>query len=369
MTTHSVVGDDGTVGRFGHYWFTPEDDNPGCDGGEADAVVRLAGGELLCAQEAAARGIVRPPVGDPAPHDPNLNADGPARVGAARLWFHLDDVHPLIAHATGCLRHRITGAQAAAKAPTVPALIWRGTDTSDELYSNGWPSWHDMDGNEVTATAYTWVHRPTGLRAVAGTAGRSAFFPLTGGRSGHRLTPHWAVQATDPLKHWMAVEASLEYLLADRPRITIHESRGDLYPPDAVWQPATLACVPTVGPGRYPALIAAEYGNTLGGQLARFTRATIDAMIHDLDILDRADRSMPGEHAALAWRGTDLYVYEVIDTAGHVVHRRVDVIRPDADGLYPLGAHTWPWLTVAADPDLPAATDTGTGTVADREVP
>ena len=48
---------------------------------------------------------------------------------------------------------------------------------------------------------------------------------------------------------------------------------------------------------------------------------------------------MPGEHAVLKWRGTDLDVYEVIDTAAQVVHRRVDVIRPDADGLYPLGAH------------------------------
>ena len=117
-----------------------------------------------------------------------------------------------------------------------------------------------------------------------------------------------------------------------------------------------------MGPGRYPALIAAEYGNTLGGQLARFTRTTIDAMIHDLHVLDELDRSMPGEHAALAWRGTDLHVYEVIDTAGHGVHRRVDVIRPDADGLYPLGAHTWPWLTVPADPDPPTGRDGDTGT-------
>jgi hypothetical protein len=368
VTSNSVVGDGGTVGRFAPYWFTPDDDNPGCDGGEADAVVRLTGGELLFAPVAAVRGMVRPPIGGPAPHDPNLNADGPARVGAARLWFHLDEVYPLIAHAAGCLRHRITGAQAAAKARTVPALVWRGTDTTDELYSNGWPSWHDADGTEVTATAYTWVHRPTGRRAVAGTEGGGAFFPLASPPGAHRLTPHWSVQAADPLMHWLAVEASSESLLADRPRITIHESRGDLYPPDAVWQPATVACVPTVGPGRYPALIAAEYANTLGGQLARFTRTTIDAMIHDLEILDWADRSMPGEHAALQWRGTDLYVCEVIDTVGHTVHRRVDVIRPDADGLYPLGAHTWPWLTVPADPGPPAASDGDSATTTGTEV-
>lgn len=353
MTTQREADDD-TVGVEA-YWFTPEDDNPGCDGGEADAVVRLPGGELLCAEVAAAVGITRPPTGDPDDTDPPEN-------DAARMWFHLDEVRPLIAHATGCIRHRITGAQTAAMAPTVPALIWRGTDTSDELFSNGWPSWHDMDGEEITAICSTWVHRPTVRRAVPDTHGRDAFFPLSARHRGHQLTPRWVVQATDPLMHWMAVEVSPEYLLADRPRITIHGSRGDLYPPDAVWQSATVACVPSVGPGIYPALVAAEHGNTCGGELARFTRTTIDAMIHDLHVLDWTDRSMPGEHVALKWRDADLDVYEVIDAAAQVVHRRVDVIRPDADGLYPLGAHTWPWLTVPAGPDHPTGRDAGTGT-------
>jgi hypothetical protein len=34
---------------------------------------------------------------------------------------------------------------------------------------------------------------------------------------------------------------------------------------------------------------------------------------------------------------------EVLATTSHVV-RRVDVIGPDADGLYPVGAHLWTWL-------------------------
>lgn len=352
MTPHQQASDDGTADAVA-YWFTPDDDNPGCDGGEADAVVRLPGGELLCAEQAADRGITRPPADDP-------NHTDPAESDAPRLWFHLDEVRPLIAHATGCIRHRITGAQAAAMAPTVPALIFRGCDIFDELFSNGWPSWHDSDGAEVTATCSSWMHRLTGRRAVPDTLGHHAFFPLSAAHGANQLTPRWAATATDPLMHWMAVEISPQYLLAGRPRITIHESRGDLYPPDAVWQPATVACVPTVGRGRYPALVAADHGNTCGGELARFTRATIDAMIHDLEILDWSDRSMPGEHVVLKWRDSNLDVYEVIDTAAQVVHRRVDVIRPDADGLYPLGAHTWPWLTVPADPDVTDG-DTGVG--------
>jgi hypothetical protein len=361
VATPRDAGSDGARDKFAPYWFTSDDENPGCDGGEADAVVRLVGGELLCAEEAADRGITRPPTSNPHPGEP-------VSAAAARLWFHLDEVRPLIAHATGCTWHRITGAQAVAMAPTVPALIWRSTDTSDELYSNGSPSWHDSNGDEVTATCFTWVHRPTGRRAVPDTRGCNAFFPLTGQHGAHQLTPRWRAQATEPLMHWMAVEVAVEFLLADRPRITIHESRGDLYPSDAAWQPATVACVPTVGPGQYPALIAADHTNTCGGEMARFTRTTIDAMIHDLDILDWTDRSMPGEHAALKWQDTDLNVYEVIDTAAQVVHRRVDVIRPDADGLYPLGAHTWPWLTVPADPDLLAAHDGATGRTTGTEV-
>lgn len=283
-----------------------------------------------------------------------------ARDQVGRLWFHLDEVRPLIAHATGCLRPRLTGAQAAAKAPTVPALVLRG---GDRLLSNGWPSWHDPDGDEVTAACHTWAHRPASREGDPAVADRHAFLPLTTRRRrvgdtavwGDR-TPRWAVQAADPLTHWMAL--TVPGSNTARPRITVHESRGDLYPPDCVWQPATLACVPTVGPGRYPALIAAEHGNIYGGELARFTKATIDAMIFDLKILDETDRSMPGEHAALGWRNDALHVYEVIDAGSRDVHRRVDVIRPDHDGLYPLGAHTWPWLTIPADPsDLPC--DTG----------
>jgi hypothetical protein len=311
------------------HWPPPDNDSD-----DAGAAVRLPDREPPRAHNAAALGITRP--------------------AAARLWFHLDEVRPVIAHATGCGRHLRTGAQAAAQAPTGPALIWAGGDTADALFSNGWPSWHDRDGGHVTATSLSWVHQPTGRRAVPGTEGRSEFFPLAVTSGNRRTRPRWSTQAADPLLHWMAIDVSIALLATGRqPQITLHESRGDLYPPDAVWQPATVACAATVGPGIYPALVAAEHANTDGGQLARFTRATINAMIHDLEVLDASDRSMPGEHAALQWRHTDLDVYEVIDTADQVVRRRVDVVRPDLDGLYPLGAHTWPWRTVAADPQSP----------------
>jgi hypothetical protein len=156
----------------------------------------------------------------------------------------------------------------------------------------------------------------------------------------------------------MAVNVTTEHLPTGRPTITLHESRGDLYPPDAVWQETAVACVPTVGGGLYPALVAADYGNIVGGELASFTRATIDAMIHDLAAMNQTGRSGPADHAFLKWRDTSLAVYEVSDIAGQPVHRRVDVIQPDSSGLYPLGAHTWPWLPIDdLSPTAPPLTD------------
>lgn len=38
-------------------WFGPNDDNPGCDCGMADAVVRTDSGELICAERAQELGI------------------------------------------------------------------------------------------------------------------------------------------------------------------------------------------------------------------------------------------------------------------------------------------------------------------------
>jgi hypothetical protein len=336
--------DDGAVPV---YWFTANDDNPGCDRcGTTDAAVRLVSGDLLCAGHAAAVGVV-------APDTDTAALDGEAPT-PARLWFHLDEVRPLIAHATGCMRHQLTAAQIRELAPTTPALVWRRTGAVDELFSNGLPTWHDRGGDEVTATSHTWIHRPTGRSHTPASRDTDGFFPLSnapariGELAGwHEWAPRWAVLATNPLMHWMAVDVSAARLLTGRPTITLHESRGALYPPDAVWQQATVACVPTLGRGLYPALVAADYSNIAGGELARFTRATIDTMIHDLAAIDQAGESMPGEHAFLKWHGADLEVYEVIDTAEREVHRRVDVIRPDGRGLYPLGAHTWPWLPAA----------------------
>jgi hypothetical protein len=69
-------------------------------------------------------------------------------------------------------------------------------------------------------------------------------------------------------------------------------------------------------------------------------------MMHDLRML--AEQSMPGEHAVLRWQRHNIGVYEVVDTGERLTHCSVDLIRPDHDGLYPLGARTWPWLTFQA---------------------
>jgi hypothetical protein len=124
------------------------------------------------------------------------------------LWFHLDDVRPLIAHAIGCHRHRLIAAQTGALAPTVPALIWRRTDAGDELFSNGLPAWHDGQEGEVTATSRTWTHCRTGVRHTPASRDHDGFFPLTnapariGELTGwHQRAPRWAVLATNPLMH------------------------------------------------------------------------------------------------------------------------------------------------------------------------
>jgi len=68
-----------------------------------------------------------------------------------RLWFHLDDVLPLAAHAMACTRHAVTSAQVLGVAPLRPALIWHGDDAHDTLASNGLPGWHDHTGQAGSA--------------------------------------------------------------------------------------------------------------------------------------------------------------------------------------------------------------------------
>jgi hypothetical protein len=74
-------------------------------------------------------------------------------------------------------------------------------------------------------------------------------------------------------------------------------------------------------------------------------------MIDDLAILrdnrDRHTDAMPGEYPALELRGSELFVLDSQDTGGDDVLWHVsERVTPDPDGLYPLGAHMWPWRLI-----------------------
>ena len=76
-----------------------------------------------------------------------------------RLWFRLEHVLPVAEHALACFEHRLTGAQAQARAASGPALIWTRTPADDQLTSNGVPLWYGPDGTAYAAEALTW-HGP-----------------------------------------------------------------------------------------------------------------------------------------------------------------------------------------------------------------
>lgn len=99
--------------------------------------------------------------------------------------------------------------------------------------------------------------------------------------------------------------------------------------------------MPSVGRGRYPALTATNYLSSLGGEIALFERATIDQIAADL-LQSRARAHSPDEHLDLQWRGDELHVTGIAyDLGGRTVHRWHDVVRPEHDGRYALGAYTW----------------------------
>jgi hypothetical protein len=65
--THTPASEDDHPQWTTARWLDEAESNPGCDCGTADAVVRLPGGELLCAAEATRRGLRRPTGTPPAP--------------------------------------------------------------------------------------------------------------------------------------------------------------------------------------------------------------------------------------------------------------------------------------------------------------
>ena len=264
-----------------------------------------------------------------------------------RLWFRLDDVLPLAEHAVACRRHTLTAAALTAGQGNRPALILRGDITGDILTSNGTPGWHDKTGAIHGARACTWLHRPTrqyGRSAPLG-APRDGYLPLLAlpGATGNVID--W-LMAESGGRHWLAIDLpGTDEVLIDFEQLSLHDSRLDVFPPRARWVPAAVACVPMIGGGSYPALVAPDFSNGVGGELARFDRPTITAMIADL--ANRRNTSRAGEGVALRWRGDVLFVSDVVDDVDRIRHRLMDTVVPDPGGLYPLGAYTWPWLTTA----------------------
>ncbi len=266
-----------------------------------------------------------------------------------RLWFRLDEVLPVATHAIACPSQRITAAQVRASARLRPALIWTTTDEADTLSSNGVPVWHDQDGHDHTAVAWTWQHPATGRRGTPNQPDAPRFLPLTSRRDrrypliallrrGAARGGHWFVLDTDP--------ASLA-------RFQVVDHRDEIAPPQANWLPATVTA-DAVGRGEYPALVADGYTVTGDGDvLARFDRATVERMVADLDAIHadtnpRTD-AMPGEFAVLRFDGDVVVVSWQHDDGVDEQLVEIDRVRPDAGGCYPIGAYLWPWRRSAGD--------------------
>jgi hypothetical protein len=265
-----------------------------------------------------------------------------------RLWFHLDDVLPLAAHAAGTNRHSITREQLVAHAPILPALIWNNTSGADTLASNGDPGWYDPNGRPHIAASRSWVHPATGRRGTT-PAGSGGYLPLRSVPNSGFHVIDWLQQAAAAGGHWLSVDLTRPRPVIGADQLDIRDQRGDLYPPDVTWAPATVACVPTTGSGTYPALVADGYRNTVGGEIARFDTDIVTRMIIDLDSDRVADGYRPGSRAVLRWSGDRVEVFEHHAAGGIPGLRRYDVIGPDAEGRYPIGAHLWPWLRTGAE--------------------
>jgi hypothetical protein len=153
-----------------------------------------------------------------------------------RLWFRLDHVLPLAEHALACFEHRLSGAQAQARAASGPALFWTRTPAGDELTSNGVPLWYGPDGTAHAAEALTW-HKPAGPPNTDQLGDyTSAYLPLTDNRLVDLL--HLAALTS---RNWISISidpADGHLIRADR--ITAVASRHDLVPAGTRWIPATV---------------------------------------------------------------------------------------------------------------------------------
>ncbi|WP_435124428.1 hypothetical protein [Micromonospora tulbaghiae] len=268
-----------------------------------------------------------------------------------RLWLRLKDVLPLAEHAMACPAHRVTGAQTLAGAALRPALVWAGTPARDVLVSNGVPVWYGERGAPHAADAHTWRHTPTGRYGTAWRDGYdNAYLPLDAG-AGQLPVIDMLRRARHTGRHWVTVDIDPTDGHLIRPeQVRVAEYRTDLIPPDGEWMAATVTSTAVAG-GSYPALLPDGYTSNAGHQLPRFDRPTVEQMIADLDGVhanpDRTSDPMPGEYPHLRFTGHVLVVFDEHDDGEHVTYRETDRVHPDAEGRYPLGAHTWPWQLTA----------------------
>jgi hypothetical protein len=282
----------------------------------------------------------------------------PARPATSRpvqrlntAWFRFDEVYPIAEHAMASPRHRLTTAQALAGARLGPALVWRATDTGDELHSTGAPAWFGEDRAEHTAWARTWQHTVTEQWATAAAPGyHTAYLPLDlppGAGADRTAVIDLLREARATGRHWIAlsIDPDQHHLItADAVRLLDH--RDQIAPPDAVWVPARVTADAVDG-GAYPALVADGYCIGGGDVIARFDRATVEQMV--LDLIERhADQNpatdpMPGELAVLGFDGDVLVVSWEHDDGEQDWLTEIDRVHPDADGRYAAGAYLWPW--------------------------
>ena len=275
----------------------------------------------------------------------NPPAEQPAGRNAAadetsRTWWHLDDVIPLAVHAASTPSHGLSSAQLLARAPLMPALMWTATRDGDRLTSNGQPGWFDAAGNQHAAHGRTWVdpHHAT----VATAVDEVGYLPVRGLPGSTFDLVDWLQQAAAGGAHWLSTDITRRRPVIGASQLAVSDQRGDLYPLDATWVEACVACVPATGSGLYPALVAAGYYSNHGGLLARFDRDTAARMVNDLH---HARAHRPGFHAVLRWAGERIEVYAE-NADGFTGLRRYDVVGPDPDGRYPIGAYLWRWLSV-----------------------
>jgi hypothetical protein len=264
-----------------------------------------------------------------------------------RLWFRLDDVLPLAEHAMACFTHRITGAQAAAPAPSRPALIWTSTAVLDVLTSNGVPLWYGERGTTQAAEAHAW-RDASGRYGTAWTDGYdTAYLPLAthDGSAGPVIDLLRGARYSG--HSWVSVDIDpADRHLVGAGRVHVAACRDDLVPAGTAWSQALVTCR-DVDDMPYPALAADGYTSDSGHLLVRFDQPTIARMAADLDEVhanaDRNSDPMLGEYPVLRLRGDVLTVVEQHDNGQAVTYRVTDHITPDGDGYYPVGAYLWPW--------------------------